>query len=358
MKITIDQEKIDTSGERKRQEIMSLHVTNPLIYWGKIEEIENDDDPDRRAQDILVLLKKCHGLAARKTLAPFNTDAEQRLDELARRFPNFSEPVARIQEIFRLSRLVDTRAASFPPFLLVGEPGSGKTEFAKQLAHAMCPGVVELSVSTMHGSFELAGLTCGYTSGDAGRLTKELAAMENANPCFILDEVDKAYSRSGESVYNVLLQLLEKTASSFFDNGLEVEIDLSHVNYIATANSLEAIPDPLVSRFFVIHVDYPREGPEMNAVCRSIWSDLIQGEPWGCRFDAQLSGDVLAILDAKPPRAVRQTLMCAAARAARRVEQGDTETLVLWPGDLRTEADKPGRQPVGFVVGNRTPWNP
>lgn len=341
----------------KEHDQRSIHIVDPLVYWRKILDIENDDDADRRARDLLILLQKYRFLARRKSIKPFPHDAEQRLRDLVGRFPNFSAPITQVLEVLSLLRLAGVDMAEYPAFLLVGEPGSGKTEFANQLARVLSPKIFNLSVSTMHGTLELAGLTTGYSTGDCSFFAKVFANCDFANPCFILDEIDKAFNRTGESVYNVLLQLMEKTAKNFYDNGLELDLNLGHANFIATANSLDVIPEPLISRMEVIHVDQPAKGSELNSVCRSIWSDLIAQEVWGHRFKETLDEKLVKALGDKSPREMRKLLKRAAARAAQRVGPTQSvERVSILPDDVPTEDSKSEQQTISLQSNGHLPW--
>lgn len=155
----------------------------------------------------------------------------------------------------------------FSPILLVGGPGTGKTRFATRFAHMLNTPVCYINMAGMRDTMLIKGSTRGWASARPSRVVEVLAIEAVANPIIILDEVDKARPGMGNGgdPQAALLDLLEpENASKYMDQYIMAPCDLSHCLYIATANTLETIPEPLMTRFRPVLFPQPR--PEHSAV--------------------------------------------------------------------------------------------
>ncbi len=104
----------------------------------------------------------------------------------------------------------------------------------------------------------LSGSTPIWAEGKPGRIVELMAKTKVANPLIMIDEIDKASGDSRYSPFGPLYQLLEEeTAKIFMDEGLEVATDCQFINWAATANDLDFIPEPILSRFAIFHVESP-----------------------------------------------------------------------------------------------------
>ena len=122
----------------------------------------------------------------------------------------------------------------------------------------------------------------------------------------VLDELDKAGGDKRYDPLGALYQLLEKeTSSNFVDEGLEVAVNCQYIAWAATANNLEKIAEPILSRFTVIDVKRP-EASQMALVLRSIYRKVREAHEWGQRFSEELATEVIdkAINSGLEPRLV------------------------------------------------------
>ena len=259
------------------------------------------------------------------------------LRPLAEHCPNFTEVVDEIRRSLALA-LSGGEPVGFTPILLLGEPGIGKTQFARELALVLGTGYEFVSMSSLTAGWILSGTSAQWSNARAGKVASALIDGDYANPLIVLDEVDKAGGDNRYDPMGSLYSLLEHdTAKSFKDEFVDIEIDASNVLWIATANDESQLPEPILNRMNVYEVPRPDE-EQSRTIAARLYAEIVGEHDWG--FEPEPSEAVLDKLVALPPRDMRKQMLTALGNA--KLAGRDTLGIEDFPGERRGRSRKIG----------------
>src|SRR3954462_2916515 len=273
----------------------------------------------------------------RFTVKPSTLPEIQRLFE---ELPNFREVLEDIRK--HLALCVDSNdSIELPPTLLLGEPGIGKTHFARKLAELLGTGFGFVPMSSLTAGWVLSGASSQWKNAKPGKVFDTFLNGEYANPVIVVDELDKASSDGQYDPLGALYELLEiDTATRFIDEFVELPIDASGAVWLATANDAARIPEPLLNRMTVYEIEAP-DAAGSRRIALNIYREIRNSHDWGRQFPDAPSDATLDKLAAMGPREMRRAIQSAfgTAKIAGRTD--------VQPDDVQAPRGS-RRQKIGF----------
>jgi ATP-dependent Lon protease len=192
---------------------------------------------------------------------------------------------------FVLADLVGRATIRLRPLLLIGDPGGGKSRFARRLGETLGISVWRTDASRSDGAV-FAGTDRRWHSAEPCHPLLAVAQGKIACPMVLLDELEKAATRSDYGrLWDCLLGFLEpETNCRYPDPALQVTLDLSQISYVATANSLDPLPSPIRDRFRVVAFPKPNAG-DLDALLPAVIADLAKERGLDRSWVPPLDGD-------------------------------------------------------------------
>jgi ATP-dependent Lon protease len=246
-------------------------------YRTKIDESGMPDEVREQANKELARLERMGEQTGESSMirtyldwliaVPWGKRSEERLDPVAARevldadHAGLSDVKDRVTEYLAVRKLRQERGIEADPksgaiLTLIGPPGTGKTSIGESIAKATGREFVRMSLGGVRDEAEIRGHRRTYIGALPGRLVRALRDAGTMNPVILLDEVDKVGADWRGDPSAALLEVLDPAQNhSFRDHYLDVELDLSQVMFLATANVADTIPGPLLDRMEVISFD-------------------------------------------------------------------------------------------------------
>jgi ATP-dependent Lon protease len=226
---------------------------------------------------------------------------------------------------------------------LIGPPGTGKTSIGESIARATGRKFVRMSLGGVRDEAEIRGHRRTYIGALPGRLVRALRDAGSMNPVIMLDEVDKIGADWHGDPSSALLEVLDPSQNhSFRDHYLDVELDLSHVMFIATANVADTIPGPLLDRMEVIRFDGYTTAEKVAIARGHLWPRQLERN--GLRVGEATADDVVlrqVVNDYTREAGVRQldrALGTILRKTATRIASSSQTTPIAIDGVLVREA--------------------
>lgn len=326
----------DNSTQNNIDNIIIPHKSSELIPWfnradlelhyKKLSKVKESDRPSS-LEFIKTMLSENNHLRKNLTL-----ESETMFDDLKLKFPNFKEVLDFYKGQFRLKTL--TGKTRIQPILLLGEAGVGKTYFAKELAQLLNTGYTFIDMGSLTSNWVLSGNNGSWKNAKQGKILESLIKSKTINPLILMDELDKARGGDWDPTM-VLYQLLEEiNAKEFIDEYIDFPFDASSIIYIACANSIQTIPEPLISRFKIFTITKP-EDEQHSTVINNIYQEAIKNAKI---FSSELEPSIIKKLKTFSLRAAKVAIDDAISRALlelspeqieEKIKQGEKIALTL-----------------------------
>ena len=347
-------------------------------YRAKIEEAKMPSEVEEQALKELARLERMGEQTGESSMirtyldwliaVPWSKRSEERLDPVAARevldadHAGLEDVKDRVTEFLAVRKLRQDRGIEADPksgaiLTLIGPPGTGKTSIGESIARATGREFVRMSLGGVRDEAEIRGHRRTYIGALPGRLVRALRDAGTMNPVILLDEVDKVGADWRGDPSAALLEVLDPAQNhSFRDHYLDVELDLSQVMFLATANVADTIPGPLLDRMEVISFDgYTSE--EKLAIAKGyLWPR--QRDRNGLREDEVLiEDDLLKTVIAEYTReagvrSLERQLGTVLRKTATKIASGSVEAPVKI--DLEVVRDALGRQKFFQESASRT----
>src|SRR2546421_1250565 len=236
------------------------------------------------------------------------------MDQLFEGLPNFTDVLEDIRK--HLALCIDSNdSIELPPMLLLGEPGIGKTHFARKIAQLLGTGFGFVPMSSLTAGWVLSGASSQWKNAKPGKVFDTFLNGDYANPVIVVDELDKASSDGQYDPLGALYELLEShTATRFIDEFVELPIDASGAVWLATANDPAQIPEPLLNRLSVYEIEAP-DAASAARIAQNIYAEIRGAHDWGGQFPEALDAAALDKLASLPPREMRRSIQSAFGNA-------------------------------------------
>lgn len=237
------------------------------------------------------------------------------MDELYDDLPNFSDVLDDIKRQLSLC-VTSSDNLELAPMLLLGDPGIGKTHFAKCISRLLGTGYGFISMSSLTAGWIIGGASSQWKNAKPGKVFETFLRGEYANPVMVIDEIDKSATDGTYDPLGALYSLLEHdTAAEFIDEFIELPIDASDVVWIATANDARVIPEPILNRMNVYEIAAP-DADAARRIASTIYREIRALHDWGLRFPGEPAPLVLDRMASLSPREMRRLINKAFGNAS------------------------------------------
>lgn len=247
---------------------------------------------------------------------------------------------------------------------LVGPPGVGKTSVAASIARALKRKYARISLGGMHDEAEIRGHRKTYVGAMPGRIITALIGAGAQNPVIVLDEIDKMSRDFRGDPTSALLEVLDPEQNkSFRDNFLEIPIDLSDTMFIATANTYEGIPAPLLDRMEIIELSTYTDTEKLSIAKNHLIPKQLRANGISKKMfritDAGIRALIRDYTRESGVRSLEREIASLIRKAAKVIAEGDAKSVTVTEKNIKKFLGKAkvigekleGEDPIGVVNG-------
>ncbi len=247
---------------------------------------------------------------------------------------------------------------------LVGPPGVGKTSVAASIARALKRKYARISLGGMHDEAEIRGHRKTYVGAMPGRIITALINAGAQNPVIVLDEIDKMSRDFRGDPTSALLEVLDPEQNkSFRDNFLEIPIDLSDTMFIATANTYEGIPAPLLDRMEIIELSTYTDTEKLSIAKNHLVPKQLAANGISKKMFKITDGGITALIRdytrESGVRSLEREIASLIRKVAKVIAEGEAKSVTVTERNIKKFLGKPkviqekleGADPIGVVNG-------
>ena len=247
---------------------------------------------------------------------------------------------------------------------LVGPPGVGKTSIAASVARALGRKYARVSLGGMHDEAEIRGHRKTYVGAMPGRIVTAIINAKSENPVIVLDEIDKLSSNFRGDPTSALLEVLDPEQNkSFRDNFMEIPIDLSDTLFIATANSYDGIPSPLLDRMEIIELSTYNDSEKVSIAKNHLIPKQLKRNGLPAKLFKITDEGILALIRSYTKEAgvrnLEREIASLIRKSAKKIAEGKSKTVKITEKNISDYLGKrkvlPERledgDPIGIVNG-------
>lgn len=299
---------------------------------------------------------------------PWNKKSKERLDiKIAEKILNedhdgLAKVKERILEFMAVKQLKPDLTGQI--LCLIGPPGVGKTSIGRSVARATNRKYVRISLGGIKDEAEIRGHRRTYIGSMPGRITNALKLAGTSNPVILLDEIDKLTSNAHGDPTSALLEVLDAEQNSTFrDNFIEIPVDLSECLFIATANSVETIPAPLLDRMEIIYMSSYSDSEKLSIAKNHLIPKQIKKHGLNKRSirftDEAIKELIIRYTKENGVRGLEREIANICRKTAKRIVTGACKTITINKGKVNELLGKEkfipdkiyGKDEVGIVNG-------
>ena len=363
-RVLYDRNQDDTDAGKSADGPFRVRIYDPADLHKAIHEIVGGNRPDfyepeterpydteaHLANEETLRLKRLRVLASSpggpwRSLLRGTPGMFERLEAVRRQAAHFAPFIDLVSRAIHVAIATNT-PLRLPPILLIGEPGIGKTWVLKRVAEAIGNTFYMLPMN-MTDAFRLRGLNSAWRGARPGKIAEAVLASPTASPIILLDELEKtpALDRM-DRPFDVWHSLWERENSeTFIDDYYEFPLRCDHVMWIASANSIDALPESILDRLLVMRIPSP-SSDQVLAIIDGLYA--ASRTQLGSRLAEALSDEVRRAIARHTPRRAGRIIdialgfMAAEGRYALAADDVDRAERMI-------ESGSPRRHPVGFT---------